>query len=66
MIPPNAPDRFHSLQEAVDRIEVHCRILTAQGVPEANTAILKALAAYYTTHLTQLERLRSQLSGERP
>lgn len=59
-LPGQGRGPYHRLQEAIDRIEVHCRILAAQGVPAENTDALRLLAARFTRHFKSLERLRSQ------
>ncbi len=61
-LPSQGRGPYHSLQEAVDRIELHCRSLTAQGVPAETTDSLRGLAAYFTGHFASLERLRSRLA----
>lgn len=48
------------LQEAIDRIEVHCLVLADYGVSSDTTDALRALAAYFTNHLVALEQLRSR------
>lgn len=57
---PHRIGPYHSLQEAIDRIEVHCRILTEQGVPGETTEALRRLADQFTKHFMALERLRSR------
>jgi hypothetical protein len=59
----DSPRRFgpyHRLQEAIDRIEVHCQVLAAQGVPAENTDALRLLADHLTRHFVTLEQLRSR------
>lgn len=51
---------YHRLQEAVDRIDVHCQALAAQGIPAENIEALKLLADRFTRHFVALERLRSR------
>lgn len=59
-LPSQGRGPYHRLQEAIDRIEVHCRVLASQGVPAANTDALRALAAHLTRHFRSLECLRSR------
>lgn len=59
-LPSQGRGPYHRLQEAVDRIEIHCRVLATQGVPTEITDALRALAARFTRHFKSLERLRSQ------
>jgi hypothetical protein len=59
-LPSRGQGPYHRLQEAIDRIEVHCRVLTAQGVPSENTDALRRLADQFTNHFMALDRLRSR------
>lgn len=62
--PKNLPSKgrgpYHRLQEAIDRIEIHCKVLTDQGVPAENTDALRRLAEQFTNHFVALDRLRSR------
>ena len=51
---------YHRLQEAIDRIEIHCKVLADQGVPAEYTDALRRLADQFTKHFVALDRLRSR------
>lgn len=59
-LPRRSGPPYHRLQEAIDRIEVHCQVLANQGVPAEKTEALRRLANLFTNHFVTLERLRSQ------
>ena len=59
-LPSQGRGPYHRLQEAVDRIEIHCQALSVHGGPAESIATLRELAAYFTAHFRKLERLRSR------
>ena len=52
---------LHRLQEAVDRFELHGRLLADHGVPVQETEELRQLGQRFSQHFIQLDRLRVQL-----
>lgn len=60
LFPRQGRGPYHRLQEAIDRIEVHCQVLAGQGVPAETTDALRAATDRLTQHFVKLERLRSR------